>query len=228
MSSCPDKGAVVFDLDGTLVDTAADFLWVINRMRESRCMPPILRSAIEQQASNGSRAMILAAFQLPENSDELPGMIDEFLELYSQHLAVESKAYPGIEECIASLVSADILWGVATNKPKRFTEPLLSKLNLKPACTICPEDVTHRKPHPESITLAAQLLSVKVGDIFFVGDHLRDIECGIAAGAKTVAAAYGYIEENSPADSWGADYLIHSADEILPIIYPQETIVCPR
>lgn len=209
---------VMFDLDGTLVDTASDFYWVITRMCTERNAPTPAREVVEAQASNGSKAMLMASFDLSEDDPNLSQMVKEFLALYAEHLSIESQLYPGIPELLTELETQGIPWGVATNKPERFTLPLLQALELNPACIVCPENVSEKKPHPESLVLANKLTATRPSATLFIGDHIRDIECGKQSGAITISAAYGYIEPESPPESWNADYIVSSADEIFSVI----------
>lgn len=212
--------AVIFDLDGTLLDTAPDFVLVVNKLLHQYQQPALDSGLIRTQVSNGAKALVKLAFELEENDPEFEIRREALLDLYLQHIADYTRPFAGIESLINRLVQHQIVWGVATNKPARYTNPLMQALNMQPApfSVICPDHVSRAKPDPESLFLASQQLNCSPDQIIYVGDHLRDIECGKRAGSITIAAAYGYIDENDSPESWNADYIVQSADEIWPIV----------
>ena len=212
--------AVLFDLDGTLLDTAPDFVAVVNKLLTEEGKEPLAAEKIRDCISNGARALVMMAFNIDDQHPEFARLRLRLLELYSQHIAVYTQPFPGIVELLKSLAEKNISWGIATNKPAQYTEPLMSALNIQPSPTsvICPDHVSHTKPHPESMFLAAKLHGCDANEIIYVGDHLRDIECGRQAGCITIAAAYGYIDQNANIDDWKADYRVNHANEIWPIV----------
>ncbi len=210
--------AVVFDLDGTLVDTAPDFIVVLNQLLAEEGCAPLPDQRIRDTVSNGARALISLGFDLDEQDPEFERLRLRLLDLYSGHLAVFSKTFAGIDELLSTLKQHNLLWGIATNKPEIYTTPLLQGLGLTPDCVICPDHVAERKPHPESLHLAAQQLGITPENIIYVGDHIRDIECGRRAGSVTIAAYYGYIDEGDDPAQWQATYNVNSATEIWPIV----------
>lgn len=212
--------AVIFDLDGTLLDTAPDFVVVVNKLLHQYQRPALDAELIRTQVSNGAKALVKLAFALEENDPEFEIRREALLDLYLKHIADYTRPFAGIESLINRLAQHQIVWGVATNKPARYTNPLMQALNMQPApfSVICPDHVSRAKPDPESLLLASQQLNCSPDEIIYVGDHLRDIECGKRAGSITIAAAYGYIDENDSPESWNADYIVHSADEIWPIV----------
>ena len=169
--------------------------------------------------SNGSKALITLAFDVEESHADFNPLRSRLLELYTQHIAVFTKPFPGIQQLLDKLAEQNIAWGIATNKPAAYTVPLMEQLNMQPApqIVICPDHVQDSKPHPESLFLAARELGCAAEEIIYIGDHLRDIECGKRAGSITIAAAYGYVGEED-IDSWQADYRVEHAEEIWPII----------
>lgn len=215
-----DIRAVVFDLDGTLLDTAPDFIVVLNRLLEEYDRPTLAPATIRRSVSNGARGLIELAFGVSVDHVDYEPRRQRLLELYSEHLAVETRLFPGIQTLLHQLQDWNMPWGIATNKPEVYTAPLLKALDLQPApgSVICPDHVSERKPHPESMYLAAKHLGCEPEHILYLGDHRRDIECGQRAGCLTIAAAYGYIEENDDVNSWGADYRVEHAEDILDII----------
>lgn len=221
LSTPPRKiRAIMFDLDGTLLDTAPDFIAVVNKLLEENNRDALAEDAIRACVSNGSRALVMLAFAIEEHHETFNSLRLRLLELYTQHLAVYTKPFPGIQELLEKLNENDIPWGIATNKPSAYTIPLMAELNIQPApaIVICPDHVQDSKPHPESLFLAGEKLGCTAGEIIYIGDHERDIECGRRAGSITIAAAYGYIDNEKDIDNWKADYRVEHAKEIWPIV----------
>lgn len=213
-------GVVLFDLDGTLLDTAPDFIRCVNQLRERHNLPALAPEAIRPSVSNGAGAMIETGFGLtPDHADYLPRHT-AFLDLYEATVAQETRLFPGMDKLLLWLEQSRIPWGIVTNKPVRFTTPLLAALALDKRCSavVCPDHVSQRKPHPESLYLARKQLAVESGLGLYVGDHLRDIEAGRSAGLTTVAARYGYINEPGQVDGWNADYIVDSVDELAELL----------
>ncbi|MEH6576474.1 MAG: HAD-IA family hydrolase [Amphritea sp.] len=212
--------AVLFDLDGTLLDTAPDFHYVINQLLAEHSQQPVNYEFLRRYVSNGARAMVSAAFDLDEASAEFPTLHSRMLELYLQHLDVDTKPFPGITNLLAWLAEKDIPWGVVTNKPELYTLPVMQGLNLQPAAAsvICPDHVTQKKPHPEALYLACQQLKAASHECIYIGDHQRDIEAGRRAGMMTIAATYGYIDEDEDTTLWQSDYYVSHAAEIQPLL----------
>jgi phosphoglycolate phosphatase len=219
-SSARSIRAVVFDLDGTLLDTAPDFVVVVNQLRAEHQLAPLPAERIRASVSNGARALVSLALDIDENAAQFEPQRQRLLKLYLNHIAVHTQLFPGIDTLLQLLGKHNIGWGIATNKPSLYTHPLLQALNIQPApvSVICPDDVQQRKPHPESLWLASQHLGCTPQEIIYVGDHKRDIDCGKNAGAITIAAAYGYIEADDDIHQWQADYCVTHASEIWPIV----------
>lgn len=211
--------AVMFDLDGTLLDTAPDFIAVVNKLLTENNRDELPHDIIRAGVSNGSKALVTLAFAIEETHENFQPLRERLLELYTQHIAVFTKPFPGIQDLLDKLAEHNIAWGIATNKPAAYTVPLMEQLNMQPApaIVICPDHVKTSKPDPESLFLAANELSCTPQEIIYIGDHLRDIECGRRAGSITIAAAYGYVGDEN-IDSWQADYRIEHAEEIWPIV----------
>lgn len=212
--------AVMFDLDGTLLDTAPDFVLVVNKLLNQYQQSALDAALIRTQVSNGAKALVKLAFALEEDNPEFEIRRLALLDLYLQHIADYTQPFAGIESLIKKLDQHQIAWGIATNKPARYTNPLMQALNMQPApfSVICPDHVSRAKPDPESLLLASKQLNCSPDEIIYVGDHLRDIECGKRAGSITIAAAYGYIDQNDAPENWHADHIVNSADEIWPIV----------
>lgn len=208
--------AVLFDLDGTLLDTAPDFIRVVNQQRLLHNQDALAPHLIRETVSNGARALIKLAFDLEIDDDDFINKHTELLALYEESIAEETVFFPGIDLFLKQLEQNSIPWGIVTNKPSRFTLPLLERLNLNNRCsvTVCPDDVTHSKPHPEPLFLACNRLNCSPEQSLYVGDHERDIEAGRSAGMITIAARYGYIDTPERVDDWKADLIIDHGNEL--------------
>lgn len=207
--------AVLFDMDGTLLDTAPDFIAICQAMRAARELPPTDEQRIRDVISGGANAMIQASFDLPPEAAGFEALRLEFLERYQQGCAVHSHLYEGMAQLLADIEQANLIWGVVTNKPLRFAEPIMQQLGLaeRSAVLICPDHVTRSKPDPEPLLLACRKLDLDPASVLFVGDDLRDIESGRDAGTRTAAVRYGYIHPNDNPDHWGADVVVdHPSD----------------
>ena len=167
---------------------------------------PLDEDLIRSNVSNGARALTSLALDIDESDPVFEDKRLRLLELYSEVLGTVADLYPGIQELLTTLSERGIGWGIATNKPRAYTEPLLARLALEPApgSVVCPDDVAERKPHPESLYLNCRQLGCSPANSVYVGDHKRDIEAGRRAGMFTVAATYGYIEAHDDPDQWGA------------------------
>lgn len=211
MNRSPTKiEGMLFDLDGTLVDTAADFVITLNNQRQKHGFPEIDEAIIRNTVSNGARALTKLAFGGEEGEPEFEAYRQELLDDYIQIVGEHASLFDGMDEILSLCDKQNIPWGIITNKPRRFTEKLLAKLNLNSNCaiTLCADDVTRPKPHPESMLKAGEHLGINLNNTVYVGDHARDIEAGNAANMITVAASYGYISDKSEANSWSAQYVI--------------------
>lgn len=212
--------AVMFDLDGTLLDTAPDFVVVVNQLLAEQQRPSLASDTIRAGVSNGSKALIKIAFSIDETNTQFEPLRQRLLELYLAHIAVYTIPFPGINELLDKLADNNIAWGIATNKPATYTLPLMAALDIQPApaSVICPDHVARSKPDPESLFLASKQLGCAPDEIIYIGDHKRDIDCGKGAGSITIAAAYGYVDEGDDPANWNADYCVHHANEIWPIV----------
>ncbi|MFW1677522.1 HAD-IA family hydrolase [Pontibacter sp. JAM-7] len=216
----PSNSSVLFDLDGTLIDTAPDFHRVINLLLREEDRAPVSYDFLRTYVSNGARAMVAAAFNLAEDDQKFDKLHQRMLTLYLDNLNQDSKLFEGIAPCLNWLQEQAIPWGIVTNKPEIYTRPLLHSLGLdKTASTvICPDHVTHRKPHPEALFKACQEIDREPRACIYVGDHIRDIEAGKRANMLTIAAGYGYLNANEDPKTWQADYLINSSANLLPLL----------
>ncbi|PCK10206.1 MAG: phosphoglycolate phosphatase [Alteromonadaceae bacterium] len=212
--------AVFFDLDGTLLDTAPDLGGALNRLLDVKGKTRIADDIVRNEVSNGAYALIELGFGAKIGDQKTEALRQELLDIYTANIAVLTTAFPGIKNLIEKLASENILWGIATNKPWVYTEPLLKHFQFasEPQCVICPEHVKTRKPDPESLYLACEQAGCSIAEAVYIGDHERDIQCGQRAEMTTIAASYGYIADKNLVLQWGADYCVSSADEIWPIL----------
>lgn len=212
--------AVLFDMDGTLLDTAPDFIAVAQAMRLARGLDRVPDQEVRDVVSGGARAMVLSAFDVDPLSDEFEVLRLEFLDRYQEHCAVESRLYDGMAELLAEIENANLIWGVVTNKPLRFAEPIMHQLGLaaRSAVLVCPDHVSKSKPDPEPMLLACSQLDLDPSTVLFVGDDLRDIESGRAAGSRTAAVRYGYIHPDDDPDTWGADVVVDHPLELRALL----------
>ena len=214
---------MLFDLDGTLLDTAPDFVTALNRMLVNRQLAPLEPAVIRAAVTNGSAGLITLAFGLQPGEENFDLMKEEFLGFYRECLSEQTLLFPGMDQVLGRLSAENIPWGIVTNKPELYTRELLDKLRLPftPRTVVCPDHVTRTKPDPEPVLLACTRMRAEPGATLFVGDHLRDIQSGREAGCHTVSAAYGYIGDGENPADWGAHYLVNSAAELAAIIFPQ-------
>jgi phosphoglycolate phosphatase len=218
--------AVLFDLDGTLLDTAIDFTTVLNAMLTERQLAPQSYDEVRKRVSDGARAVVSLGFQkLQEDDAEFQELLKEFLDRYLAQLAVSTTLFPGMNEVLDHIETRGLKWGIVTNKPARFTMPLLAAMGLDQRCAtaICPDHVTDRKPHPEPIYLACKEIACLPAHAIYIGDHRRDIDAGRNASMRTVACAYGYVSAGDSAASWNADYIVDQALDLIPLINQLQT-----
>jgi phosphoglycolate phosphatase len=214
---------VFFDLDGTLADTAPDLVAAANQLLTKRNLSPKPYEELRPRASAGARGLIQGAFGYGTDHPEFIALRDEFFTYYEKALLVHSTLFDGVESLLDQLDSAKMPWGIVTNKSERFTHPLTEQMGLRHRAisTVSGDTTAHSKPHPEPILHAARVANIDPAFSLYVGDDIRDVLAGKAAGMKTVAAAYGYCGCAEPPQEWGADYLIHSPLELLDIVFPR-------
>jgi len=214
----PIPRAILFDLDGTLADTAPDLAAAMNRIQSERGLILTAYGALRPYASAGARGMIGAAFGLKPGDDGYDALCVTFLDNYAAALAVKSCLFDGVPALLEDLQQHRLAWGIVTNKASRFTDPLVSQIGLHEAgCVISGDTTAHPKPHPAPLLEAARRLGLQPNDCWYVGDDLRDILAGRAAGMPTVAAAWGYCGHAEPT-SWEADALVNTPAELFGLI----------
>jgi phosphoglycolate phosphatase len=215
--------AVFFDLDGTLADTAADLAAPVNAMRQARGLAPLPVSALRPYASMGARGLILRGLGVQRDDPDFPALRDDFLRRYEAAMVVHTRLFPGIDAVLDALEARGVRWGVVSNKVERYVRPILAELGLLGRATVAVggDTTAFAKPHPEPLLHAARVTGVAVARCAYVGDDLRDIEAGRAAGMVTVAAAYGFCGDADPPHAWGADALIDHPDEFHALLPPR-------
>jgi phosphoglycolate phosphatase len=212
--------AVLFDLDGTLVDSAPDLGSAADRMRLARGMPSLPLEDYRPHAGSGARGMLGVAFGVSPEHSEYETLREEFYCRYEACLTEQTRAFSGVAELLEALLQRGLSWGVVTNKAQRFSMPLTRAMPLfASAATIVSGDTTpHTKPHPAPLLEAARRLNLPPTDCIYVGDDARDILAGHAAGMLTVAARYGYLGPGADVARWGADAEVNSPLEVLKLL----------
>lgn len=204
----PHFAAVLFDLDGTLLDTAPDLGAAVNHVLNANAMPPLDDEVIRRIASDGALGLLKAGFGEEQLAQmDTPLLSQALLDYYAAHLYEGTHPYPGMVEFIASLNQAAIPWGIVTNKPAFLTEPLMAQVSELPQCgvIVSADTLPQRKPHPAPLLYACQQLGVTAAHCLYIGDHIRDIEAGRAAGMQTAIAGWGYLDPQENSALWGAD-----------------------
>ncbi len=207
---------VLFDLDGTLIDTVPDFIKVMDSLLAENNLAPVSPESVHQTVSDGARALVMLGFGIGEDAAEFPAHHQRLLELYYDQLAnSESSLYPGMADLLGDLDDSDIKWGIVTNKPHLYSERLLQQLELLPRCKslVCPDHVKARKPDPEPILLACSQLDCGTERTVYIGDHVRDIQAAKNADVIAVAAAYGYLHADSRVEEWYADFILQNPEQ---------------
>ena len=211
--------AVLFDLDGTLVDTAPDMVAVLQDLQRAHGVQPVPYEAGRAQVSNGAIGLLSLGFPDLEHVFG-SAMHREYLDRYARRVCQASTLFPGLEELLASLDAAGRPWGVVTNKPANLTHPLLECLALatRSACIVSGDTLPERKPHPAPLLHACELAGVRAETTVYIGDAARDIEAGVNAGMPTIAAAYGYVTADDDPRRWGADLVAADTAELTQIL----------
>ena len=203
---------ILFDLDGTLIDTAPDLAFALNETRRMHDMEPIEYTKIRQVVSLGGVAMINLAFNIDRDDSEFSNIRDEFLTIYSKNIHIHSRLFDGMDHVITTLENEGFNWGIVTNKPEWLTTPLLKSMSLdfRPQCIVSGDTLPYMKPRPEPLFHACKQLDCTPEDCVYIGDAKRDIDAGTAAGMETIIASYGYIEEDEDIHAWGASSIIEN------------------
>ena len=209
--------AVLFDLDGTLIDSAPDLAGAANDLRQARGLAALPLSELRPWVGAGARGMVGAAFNVAPGHDEFDTLRDEFLQRYEERMTTLTHVFEDMQPLLRSLAAQTMPWGIVTNKHTRFAVPLVHALGLhaQAATLVCGDTTPHAKPHPAPLIEAARQIGLPPQACLYVGDDLRDVQAGAAAGMLTVAAAWGYIGVGESIDHWGADHIAQSPKDLL-------------
>lgn len=212
-----DAQAILFDLDGTLIDSAPDLAGTANDMRAARGLPPMPYADLRRMVGAGARGMMGVAFEVVPGHEAFEALRDEFFERYQRRLLQETRVFEAVHPMLGELRTRGLPWGIVTNKAQRFGHPVIEGLELhrQSRVQIYGDTTPHAKPHPEPLLEAARRLQVQPERCIYVGDDLRDIQAGKAAGMRTLAAAWGYLGAAAPIEEWGADAIVHEPAAVL-------------
>lgn len=207
--------AVLFDLDGTLIDSAGDLARAANAMRAARDLPPLPLAQYRPHGGSGARGMLGQAFGVAPGHARYEELKREFLDVYEGLMFDSTQPFAGVAAQLAGLEAAGLAWGIVTNKAERFALPLTAALGLRTAAVVGGDTTAHTKPHPAPLLEAARRLDVQPAHCLYVGDDHRDITAGRAAGMATAVAAWGYLGVQTPHEAWGADISLARPDDLL-------------
>ena len=212
--------AVLFDLDGTLIDSAPDLAGAGNDMRTARGLVPYPLAHFRPMVGSGARGMVGRALDVGPLDDRFAALRDEFLHRYEARMTQHTRVFPDMLAVLDALAVAGVPWGIVTNKATRFSEPLVRSLGLssRAAALVCGDTTPHAKPHPAPLLEAARRMGTAAAACVYVGDDLRDVQAGRAAGMATIAAAWGYLGVGEPIDSWGADHVVQTPADLLKLL----------
>ncbi len=213
--------AVLFDLDGTLIDSALDLGGAGNDLRERRGLPPLPLEAFRPLTGTGARGMLRVALGTTPEDADFEALKDEYLAIYAARLTRLTRVFDAMAPVLDALDAAALPWGIVTNKHSRFAEPVVAGTGLagRSRVLVCGDTTARAKPFPDPLLEAARRLAVEPAHCLYVGDDLRDIQAGQAAGMGTVAAAWGYLGDGEPIEAWGADHLIRTPAGLLEVLH---------
>jgi 2-phosphoglycolate phosphatase len=216
----PRPQALLFDLDGTLIDSAPDLAGSANDMRIARGMAPLPQAQFRPMVGAGARGMIGVAMGIAPGDAGFEALRDEFLDIYARRLLNETRVFEAVEPVLREIEAMQVPWGIVTNKAHRYTTPVVEGLGLqRRAAAIVSGDTTpYAKPHPEPLFEAARRIGIAAAACIYVGDDFRDVQAGRAAGMKTVVAAWGYLGQGEPVSTWGADVVVDAPHQLLKSI----------
>ena len=227
MTSTGFPRAALFDLDGTLLDSAPDMLATANRMRASRGIGPMTIEVLRPHVSKGARAMLAAAFPEMEQAPR-EALVPEFLEIYQEELGRHSLLFDGVAEMLVALEQAGSTWGIVTNKPEYLARDILPQLGWETRCAILigGDTLAEKKPHPLPLQVAAERIGIAIADCVYVGDDERDIQASRAADMPSIAALWGYRQAHEVPAEWGADVMCETAGELRDAaVWPKSRLI---
>jgi len=209
--------AVLFDLDGTLIDSAPDLAGAANDLRARHGLPPHPFAALRPMVGAGARGMVGAAFGVKPGDAQFEALRDAFLTRYAERLLQRTQVFDAVQPVLRALESAGVRWGIVTNKAARFTGPIVDGLALRvrASAIVCGDTTPHSKPHPAPLFEAATQLGLQPARCAYVGDDLRDVLAGRAAGMATLIASWGYLGDGPPVQEWGADAILGTPADLL-------------
>jgi len=212
--------AVLFDLDGTLADSAPDLAVALKRLRREQGLPAFAEHLTRPHTSSGARGLLKVGFDITPEHAQYEAMKTQFLDYYEQGLAQRTRLFDGIATLLDQLDQQRIVWGIVTNKAQRFTGAVVEALGLhqRAACVVSGDTTPHAKPHPAPLLHAAQHIGIAAAHCVYVGDDLRDIQAANAAGMRGVAVRWGYLGDGLPPEQWGADALIDQPQQLLALL----------
>ena len=212
--------AVLFDLDGTFADTAPDLAAALNHTRAARQLPPLPLDVVRTQASHGSRGLLKIGLDIEPDAPDYDALRDIFLDYYARNICVHTRLFPGMADLVAELEQRDIKWGIVTNKPHRYTLPLMQALGYaeRAACLISGDTCTQPKPHPAPMLKACEIIGVLPGHCLYLGDDLRDMQAANAVAMRGIIACYGYVSCDASIANWNAQGSVNKPMELLSFI----------
>lgn len=212
--------AVLFDLDGTFADTAPDLAAALNHTRATRHLPPLPLEVLRPQASHGSRGLLKTGFDIDPGHPDYDILRDIFLDYYAGNICVQTQLFGDTAELLAALEQHDIKWGIVTNKPHRFTLPLMQALGYaeRASCLVSGDTCAHAKPHAEPMLKACEIIGVSPAQCLYLGDDLRDMQAANAAGMRGIIANYGYVSADASVENWSAHGSVNQPTELLDFI----------
>ena len=212
--------AVLFDLDGTLVDTAPDLAWTLNQQRQMHGLPELPFEILRPYASHGTTGLLQAGFSISPTHAAFNDLRQEYLDLFQNHNNQYSALFPGMMEVLEELEYRGLPWGIVTNKPSWLTDPLLDQLglDLRAACVISGDTCARNKPYPDSLIAACEHLHLLPADCVYIGDAERDIQAAHACGMPAIIAEYGYIGPHDDPFSWFAEGVITHPTELIQFL----------